>query len=109
VFSQKAPVKRKYLSGGLSNFIIDYFYVQKEYRCLQQREEETNERAVRARVRVSLCLSLSVPLRAQYVQKPKNNFAKMNEEKKKIIIKRSRRAEEEKEKKTKKKSFILLP
>jgi len=60
VFSQKAPVKRKYLSGGLSNFIIDYFYVQKEYRCLQQREEETNERAVRARVRVSLCLSLSL-------------------------------------------------
>jgi len=109
VFSQKAPVKRKYLSfsrgGGLSNFSIDYFYVQEEYIAVYNNKKKKQTRELCVRACVSLSVSLSVPLRAQYVRKPKNNFAKMNEEKKKITIKKTRRrlrAEEEKEKKGKK-------
>jgi hypothetical protein len=63
ILLQKSSRKNENISpflpgrGGLFQFY--YFYVQKEYRCLQrqQEEEETNERAVLcARVCVSLSL-----------------------------------------------------
>jgi hypothetical protein len=64
---------------------------KKNIAVYDEKMKQTRELCVRACV--CLSVSLSVPLRAQYVQKPKNNFAKMNEEKKKIIIKKEAQKE----------------
>jgi len=79
---------------------------KKNIAVYNEKKKQTRELCVRACV--CLSVSLSVPLRAQYVQKPENNFAKMNEEKKKIVVVQKRR-KKKKRKKTTASYYYLKP